>query len=113
MPSRRRKRRPSTTGAGTSASLWSTCSSLRLLFSVTHVILGLCPTDRDGGRRGCDGPSLVPVASIVVFRRWRMEIWINPACSKCRAATALLDQAGAAYTERRYLVDPPTPGELG
>jgi len=41
-----------------------------------------------------------------------MEIWINPACSKCRAATAELDAAGIAYTERRYLDDVPTTGEL-
>ncbi|TWD80229.1 arsenate reductase [Kribbella amoyensis] len=41
-----------------------------------------------------------------------MEIWINPACSKCRAATAALDEAGIAYTTRRYLDDPPTPAEL-
>jgi arsenate reductase len=41
-----------------------------------------------------------------------MEIWINPACSKCRAATAALDEAGIAYTTRRYLDDPPTPEEL-
>jgi arsenate reductase len=41
-----------------------------------------------------------------------MEIWINPACSKCRSAKAELDAAGVAYTERRYLDEPPTPGEL-
>ena len=41
-----------------------------------------------------------------------MEIWINPACSKCRAATELLDEAGAQYTVRRYLDDPPTADEL-
>ncbi len=41
-----------------------------------------------------------------------MEIWINPACSKCRAATELLDGAGAQYTVRHYLEDPPTAGEL-
>lgn len=41
-----------------------------------------------------------------------MEIWINPACSKCRAAEGLLDEAGANYTIRRYLDDPPTPDEL-
>lgn len=42
-----------------------------------------------------------------------MEIWINPACSKCRTATAALDEAGIAYTVRRYLEDPPTADELG
>jgi arsenate reductase len=41
-----------------------------------------------------------------------VEIWINPACSKCRAATELLDEAGARYTVRRYLEDPPTADEL-
>ncbi|MDX6259887.1 MAG: hypothetical protein QOH84_1575, partial [Kribbellaceae bacterium] len=41
-----------------------------------------------------------------------MEIWINPACSKCQAATAALDEAGATYTVRRYLDDPPTATEL-
>ena len=41
-----------------------------------------------------------------------MEIWVNPACSKCRAATAALDEAGIAYTVRRYLDDPPTAAEL-
>ncbi|RSD23937.1 arsenate reductase family protein [Amycolatopsis eburnea] len=41
-----------------------------------------------------------------------MEIWVNPACSKCRSAVSLLDEAGAQYTVRRYLEDPPTPAEL-
>lgn len=41
-----------------------------------------------------------------------MEIWLNPACSKCRAATAALDEAGLEYTVRRYLEDPPTRDEL-
>jgi arsenate reductase len=41
-----------------------------------------------------------------------MEIWVNPACSKCRAATAALDEAGLDYTVRRYLDEPPTPDEL-
>ena len=41
-----------------------------------------------------------------------MEIWVNPACSKCQAATATLDEAGIAYTVRRYLDDPPTVEEL-
>ena len=41
-----------------------------------------------------------------------LEIWVNPACSKCRTATAALDAAGIDYVERRYLVDPPTPAEL-
>ena len=41
-----------------------------------------------------------------------MEIWVNPACSKCRASTSALDEAGIAYTVRRYLDDPPTAAEL-
>lgn len=41
-----------------------------------------------------------------------MEIWINPACSKCRSALSLLDAEGAAYTVRRYLEDPPSAEEL-
>ena len=41
-----------------------------------------------------------------------MEIWVNPACSKCRAATEALDEAGVAYTVRRYLDEPPSRAEL-
>lgn len=41
-----------------------------------------------------------------------MEIWINPACSKCRSAVKLLDAEGVEYTVRRYLEDPPTEDEL-
>lgn len=41
-----------------------------------------------------------------------MEIWVNPACSKCRAATQALDEAGVSYTVRRYLDEPPTRDEL-
>lgn len=41
-----------------------------------------------------------------------LEIWINPACSKCRTAKAELDAAGIAYVERRYLDEPPTVAEL-
>lgn len=41
-----------------------------------------------------------------------VEIWINPACSKCRSALNLLDEAGARYTVRRYLEDPPDAGEI-
>jgi arsenate reductase len=41
-----------------------------------------------------------------------LEIWINPACSKCRTATAELDAAGITYTVRRYLDEPPTAAEL-
>ncbi len=41
-----------------------------------------------------------------------MELWINPACSKCRSAREALDAAGMSYTERRYLDDPPSTAEL-
>ncbi|MFD2472793.1 ArsC/Spx/MgsR family protein [Amycolatopsis silviterrae] len=41
-----------------------------------------------------------------------MEIWVNPRCSKCRSAVSLLDEAGAEYTVRRYLEEPPTEAEL-
>jgi arsenate reductase len=41
-----------------------------------------------------------------------MEIWINPACSKCRSAQSLLDAEGADYTVRYYLEKPPTVEEL-
>lgn len=41
-----------------------------------------------------------------------MEIWLNPACSKCRTAVAELDAAGVEYAVRRYLDDPPTADEL-
>jgi arsenate reductase (glutaredoxin) len=41
-----------------------------------------------------------------------MEIWINPACSKCSSALSLLDAEGADYTVRHYLEQPPTAQEL-
>jgi arsenate reductase len=41
-----------------------------------------------------------------------MEIWINPACSKCRSAVSLLDAEGAEYTVRRYLEDVPGEDEI-
>ncbi|MFI2213652.1 arsenate reductase family protein [Streptomyces sp. NPDC020141] len=41
-----------------------------------------------------------------------MEIWINPACSKCRGALSLLDAEGAEYTVRRYLEEPPGEDEI-
>ncbi|WP_432145173.1 arsenate reductase family protein [Streptomyces sp. bgisy084] len=41
-----------------------------------------------------------------------MEIWLNPACSKCRSAVEILDEAGAHYTVRTYLEDPPSAGDL-
>jgi arsenate reductase (glutaredoxin) len=41
-----------------------------------------------------------------------VEIWFNPSCSKCRGAKEMLDEAGAEYSVRRYLDDPPTADEL-
>ncbi|MGC4996220.1 ArsC/Spx/MgsR family protein [Streptomyces sp. DT195] len=41
-----------------------------------------------------------------------MEIWINPACSKCRGALDVLDAEGAGYTVRRYLEDVPSAAEI-
>lgn len=41
-----------------------------------------------------------------------MEIWLNPACSKCRTAVSELEAAGLEFTVRRYLDDPPTVAEL-
>lgn len=41
-----------------------------------------------------------------------MEIWINPACSKCRSALTVLDAEGADYTVRRYLEDVPSAEEI-
>lgn len=38
---------------------------------------------------------------------------MNPACSKCRSAVKMLNEAGSEYTVRRYLEDPPTAKELG
>lgn len=37
---------------------------------------------------------------------------MNPACSKCRSAVSMLDEAGVSYTIRRYLDEPPTTAEL-
>jgi arsenate reductase (glutaredoxin) len=41
-----------------------------------------------------------------------IEIWLNPACSKCRTAVSELEAAGADYTVRRYLEEPPTVADL-
>jgi arsenate reductase len=41
-----------------------------------------------------------------------MELWLNPACSKCRVAVEELDAAGITYTVRRYLDDPPDEATL-
>lgn len=41
-----------------------------------------------------------------------MELWTNPDCSKSRTAQQILDEKGVAYTQRLYLMDPPTREEL-
>lgn len=41
-----------------------------------------------------------------------VEIWFNPACSKCRLAQEMLDEAGADYVVRRYLDAPPSEAEI-
>lgn len=41
-----------------------------------------------------------------------IEIWLNPACSKCRTAVSELEAAGAQYTVRRYLEEPPTAEQI-
>lgn len=41
-----------------------------------------------------------------------MEVWYNPACSKCRGTAALLNEHGITFTERRYLDEPPTEADV-
>ncbi|MGH3657652.1 MAG: ArsC/Spx/MgsR family protein [Micromonosporaceae bacterium] len=41
-----------------------------------------------------------------------MEIWYNPACSKCRTAAQRLEVAGLDVGIRRYLDDPPSAEEF-
>jgi len=41
-----------------------------------------------------------------------VEIWFNPACSKCRLAQEMLDETGADYVVRRYLDAPPSVAEI-
>ena len=41
-----------------------------------------------------------------------MELWNNPACSKCVTARSTLDGARVPYKLRAYLDDPPTVLEL-
>ncbi|MGK5741707.1 ArsC/Spx/MgsR family protein [Micromonospora sp. URMC 103] len=41
-----------------------------------------------------------------------MEMWNNPACSKCATARATLDEARVPYRLRAYLEQPPTAAEL-
>lgn len=56
-------------------------------------------------------PSRGPLARTLAYAP-PMEIWINPACSKCRSALSLLDAEGAEYTVRRYLEDVPGEEEI-
>jgi arsenate reductase len=42
----------------------------------------------------------------------RVEMWNNPACSKCAAARETLDGLGIAVRLRPYLDQPPTVAEL-
>jgi arsenate reductase len=41
-----------------------------------------------------------------------LTLWHNQRCSKSRSAKDILDEAGVAYSERRYLDAPPTAQEL-
>ncbi|MFI6262813.1 ArsC/Spx/MgsR family protein [Micromonospora sp. NPDC051006] len=41
-----------------------------------------------------------------------MEIWNNPACSKCAGARETLDEARVPYRLRAYLEQPPSVAEL-
>lgn len=41
-----------------------------------------------------------------------LTLWHNQRCSKSRGAKQILDDAGVAYEERRYLEQPPTAAEL-
>lgn len=43
----------------------------------------------------------------------KLELYINPACSKCRRAVEILDELGAEYQTRNYLESPLTHEELG
>lgn len=46
------------------------------------------------------------------YSRAVIEIWLNPACSKCRTAVSEFEAAGVGYTVRRYLDEPPTVAEI-
>jgi arsenate reductase len=64
-------------------------------------------------RAGCiPFSATVQVEDVPEPKEQDMEIWINPACSKCRSALSLLDEEGAQYTVRRYLEEPPTAQEI-
>ena len=45
-------------------------------------------------------------------RMAELTLWHNQRCSKSRGAKEILDEAGVGFTERRYLDQPPTAGEL-
>jgi arsenate reductase (glutaredoxin) len=40
------------------------------------------------------------------------QLYVNPSCSKCRAAQSLLDERAVATRPIRYLDEPPTVAEL-
>lgn len=42
----------------------------------------------------------------------RLLLLVNPSCSKCRAAVALLEERGLSFEERRYLEAPLGRAEL-
>jgi arsenate reductase (glutaredoxin) len=41
-----------------------------------------------------------------------LTLWHNQRCSKSRGAKEILEEAGVAFDEKRYLDDPPTVAEL-
>jgi arsenate reductase len=41
-----------------------------------------------------------------------LTLWHNQRCSKSRGAKEILEEAGVAFDEKRYLDDPPTAAEL-
>lgn len=41
-----------------------------------------------------------------------LTLWHNQRCSKSRGAKEILEDAGVAFDEKRYLESPPTAGEL-
>jgi arsenate reductase len=45
--------------------------------------------------------------------KYTMQLYVNPACSKCRSALAILDEHPIEPEQVRYLDTPPTVSELG
>ena len=41
-----------------------------------------------------------------------MEVWVTVACSKTRAALAVLERAGSSYARRSCMEEPPTVDEV-